>query len=321
MSRRGLRLAAAYLRGRPVWCSWQVTRRCGSFCMFCEHRLEGGDAELDTASCARVAEGLAAWGSLLVSLTGGEPFLRSDLPEVVAAVARHHYALLTTHGWLVTEERARAVWAAGLEGATVRLHGPDAARHDRATGLAGSFERAMAAVSAFVATRTRSGQRVSLKLRMADGDASGLEDLLVDARRRGASVMVEPAYPLGEGPARPLARELLALKSRHRNFRSGSRYLARFDEALQGGVEGCQAARAFVNVDHRGRVSKCVEFQGAEDRVGDLLDGDAVRLGPALRRVSEGNRCRACWHASRGEVEAAYTAPGLLRALPQLVRP
>jgi len=288
--------------------------------MFCEHRLEGGDPELDTAGCARVAERLSAWGALLVSLTGGEPFLRADLPEVVAAVAKHHFPLLTTHGWLVTPERARHVWAAGLECATVRLHGPDAAHHDRATGMAGSFERALAAADVFAKTRTRPGQRVNLKLRLESGGAAGLEGLLGQAAARGVSVTVEPAFPVGEGLPRPLARELLALKSRHRNFRSGRKYLARFDDALARGIDGCQAARAFVNVDHRGRVSKCVEFQGAEDRVGDLLADDVTDLAPALRRVSDSNQCRSCWHASRGEVEAAYSTRGLLGALPELVR-
>jgi MoaA/NifB/PqqE/SkfB family radical SAM enzyme len=288
--------------------------------MFCEHRLEGGDTELDTAGCERVAESLAAWGALLVSLTGGEPFLRDDLPRVVAAVARHHFALLTTHGWLVTPERAREVWEAGLECATIRLHGPDPARHDRATGLPGSFARALAAADAFAGTRTRSGQRVNLKLRVNGAGPAGLEDLLGEAAHRGVTVTVEPAFPVAEGLDRPFARELLALKARHRNFRSGRAYLARFDDALARGVEGCQAGRAFVNVDHRGRVSKCVEFQGADDRVGDLLAEGADALAPGLRRVAEANRCRSCWHASRGEVEAVYTTRGLLGALPDLVR-
>ena len=56
MSRKALRLAGAFLKRRPVWCSWQLTRRCASYCMFCEHRLEGADEELDLAGCTRVAE-------------------------------------------------------------------------------------------------------------------------------------------------------------------------------------------------------------------------------------------------------------------------
>lgn len=316
---RALRLAGAFLRGRPVWCSWQVTRRCASYCMFCEHRLEGLDEELPLAGCARVAEELASSGALVVSLTGGEPFLRPDLADIVRIVAAHHYPLLTTHGWLVTRDKARALWEAGLEGATVRLQHARADRHDEASGLPHSHARALDAVAAFAAERTAS-QRVNVKVRVGSaGDLDGLEELLGKAAALGASLTVEPGFPLG-GREAGLSSRLLALKRRHRNLRSSAGYLARFDEAIVSGVGGCQAGRAFVNVDHRGRVSKCVEFQGEGDRVGDLTRERWNDLAPRLRTVSAANTCRSCWYASRGEVEGLYSARGLVAALPALVR-
>ena len=320
MSHKALRLAGAFLKRRPVWCSWQLTRRCASYCMFCEHRLEGADEELDLAGCARVAEALSSAGALLVSLTGGEPFLRADLAEIVRIVAVRHYPLLTTHGWLVTREKARAVWAAGLEGATVRLHHALPDRHDEAAGLPRAHARAMEAVAAFAAERPRGTQRVNVKVRVwSVDDLDGLEALLRTAAERGASVTVEPGFPLG-GKETGLSARLLALKGQHRNLRSSARYLVRFDEALASGVGGCQAGRAFVNVDHRGRISKCVEFQGEGDRVGDLTREDWSQVAPRLRGVSDANTCRSCWYSSRGEIEGLYSARGLVAALPALVR-
>jgi MoaA/NifB/PqqE/SkfB family radical SAM enzyme len=317
---RALRLAGAFLRRRPVWCSWQVTRRCASYCMFCEHRLEAVDEELDLAGCARVSEALASSsGALVVSLTGGEPFLRQDLADIVGIVARHHYPLLTTHGWLVTREKARAVWQAGLEGATVRLQHALADRHDEASGLPRSHARALEAVAAFAGERTGS-QRVNVKVRVwSEADLDGLEELLSATAALGASVTVEPGFPLG-GRAGGLSSRLLAVKRRHRNLRSSARYLTRFDEAVAGGVGGCQAGRAFVNVDHRGRVSKCVEFQAEGDRVGDLSRDKWSDVAARLRTVSAANTCRSCWYASRGEVEGLYSARGLMEALPVLLR-
>jgi MoaA/NifB/PqqE/SkfB family radical SAM enzyme len=287
--------------------------------MFCEHRLEGLDEELPLAGCARVAEELSANGALVVSLTGGEPFLRPDLADIVRIVAARHYPLLTTHGWLVTREKARAVWEAGLEGATVRLQHARADRHDEGSGLPHSHARALEAVAAFAAERTAS-QRVNVKVRVwSAGDLDGIEELLGRAAALGASVTVEPGFPLG-GREPGLSSRLLALKRRHRNLRSSAAYLTRFDEAIVSGVGGCQAGRAFVNVDHRGRVSKCVEFQGESDRVGDLTRERWSDLAPRLRDVSAANTCRSCWYASRGEVEGLYSARGLVAALPALVR-
>jgi MoaA/NifB/PqqE/SkfB family radical SAM enzyme len=313
-----LRLAAAYVRGRPLWCSWQVTRRCGSLCLFCEHRADAAERELDLAGCRRVVGQLRRLGCVAVSLTGGEPFLRADLPDIVSALAEGHVPLLTTHGWLVTPEKARAVWRSGLRAATVRLDGADPERHDAAVGLPGAHARALAALRTLAETRTAAGQTVNVKAALPGGDASGLEDLLALAARHGASVTVEPVFPVARGETVAASQRLLEIKRRHPNLRSGTAYLRRVDEAMAGGVPRCAAGRSFLNVDHQGRLSKCVEYQGEADRVGDLL-GEAVEdLAPRLRKVSQENTCRACWSASRGEVESLYTPRGLLAALPAL---
>jgi MoaA/NifB/PqqE/SkfB family radical SAM enzyme len=314
-----LRLAAAYVRGRPLWCSWQLTRRCGSLCLFCDHRAEAAGRELDLAGCRRVVEQLRHLGCVVVSLTGGEPFLRTDLPEVVSLLAESHVPLLTTHGWLVSPERARAVWQAGLQAATIRLDSADPAQHDAAVGLPGAHARAVAALAALAETRTEAGQRVNVKASLPQADPGALPGLLALAARHGASVTVEPAFPVAGGQVVAASAGLLEMKRRHPNLLSGAAYLRRVDEAMAGGVPGCAAARSFLNVDHQGRVSKCVEFQGEEDRVGDLLGEEAAEVVPRLRRVARENTCRACWSASRGELESLYTARGLLGALPGLL--
>ena len=84
------RLAKAFLRGSPVHCTWQLSPRCEALCHLCEHRGQSAGDELDTAGCQRVAEELGRGTSLLVSFTDSEPFLRSDLVEIVRATALWH---------------------------------------------------------------------------------------------------------------------------------------------------------------------------------------------------------------------------------------
>jgi MoaA/NifB/PqqE/SkfB family radical SAM enzyme len=319
---RGFRLLRSYLSGGPVWCSVQVTPKCDSFCAFCEHRAEARGQELDLPALRRVSEGLSAIGSLVVNLCGGDPFLRSDLPDIVASFAPSHYTLVTTNGWLVNPENARAVWSAGLHSATVMMESADPARHDAATGLPGSHARAVGAVSLLLRARTRLSGQVNIKLRLAPGTASEVEPLAELASRLGVTMTVEPSFPVAEGRAKSgLSEALAALRRRHRSLVSTSSYLARFDEALDGGVPGCQAGRAFFNVDHRGRVAKCIEFQGPGDQAGDLTSEQADVVLARLRRMCETNTCRSCWHSSRGEVEGLYTLRGLIDRLPGILRP
>ena len=95
VSRRPSRLAGAFFkRAAHLVLLAGDARAARRFCVFCEHRAEGADEELDLAGCARVAEELAAGGR-----AGGEPDRRRAVParrprrDRAAIVAAHHFPL------------------------------------------------------------------------------------------------------------------------------------------------------------------------------------------------------------------------------------
>ena len=315
------RLVRAYLGGEPVHSTWQLSPRCESFCHFCEHRAESAGEELDAAAWEAVAAELGRSSTLLITFTGSEPFLRDDLPRIVAAAAACHFPLLVTNGWLVSPARARAVWEAGLEAATVSMEDALPERHDAVTGVPGSHARALSALETLAKERTRRTQRLNVRTRLRGGDLDPLERVLELASPRGATVTVEAAFPLPvlNGDASGLVSRLRQLGRRHPHLRSAPPALSAMGQAMSGGVTGCLAGRAFFNVDHRGRVSKCVEFRGASDRLGDLPSDTAATLKPRMRAAHAANDCRACWYASRAEIESLYTVRGFLGGLRTLV--
>jgi hypothetical protein len=134
-------------------------------------------------------------------------------------------------------------------------------------------------------------------------------------------VTVEAAFPLpvvdGDGAA--VVARLQELRRRNPHLRSAGAALEGMGRALGGGVSGCLAGRAFFNVDHRGRVSQCVEFRGPADRVGALPEDGAGPVQSRLRAAHAAHDCRACWYASRAEIESLYTVRGFLAGLRTLV--
>jgi hypothetical protein len=118
----------------------------------------------------------------------------------------------------------------------------------------------------------------------------------------------------------PVAARLRGLKALHSNLRTGNFFLQHLDEALSGGVPGCQGGRVFFNIDHRGHASKCLEFRQPGDRAGEFARERPAVILERLHALQAANRCQACWYASRGEVEALYTFRGFVGGLAALVR-
>ena len=79
------RLLKAFLLGRPVWVTWQVTYNCNYGCSFCTYwQNDFQPHEENSLEDFRIgAEKLSEMGSLIVSLAGGEPMLRRDIHQIV----------------------------------------------------------------------------------------------------------------------------------------------------------------------------------------------------------------------------------------------
>ncbi len=318
------RLFRAWAGGHPVWCAWQVTYRCNFRCRFCNYwALPAGGPEPPPSAYAEGARKLARAGTLLISLAGGEPLLRTDLPEIIEAVGRQHFPFLTTNGWLVTPQLAREIMRAGVWGVSVSIDYADPERHDARRGMAGAWEQAWRAVEMLSDARAWRWQRVNVIAVLMEDNADQMEPLLAMAARRRAYFMVQPygqlktrsdAYVHDDGPVSPA---LLALRRRHSNFLSNPRYLAQFDRFLERGVPRCLAGRAFFNIDEVGDVALCVESRHRP--VANLYRDDLAVIERRLRRAARTNRCRRCWYNCRGEVESLYRPRGLLRSLPTLL--
>lgn len=316
-----LRIFSRFFVGRPVWCTWQVTYRCNFNCSFCDYwkcRVKPSE-ELSLDGIERGSRNLARISSVMISIGGGEPFMRPDLPQIIEIMARHHMPLLTTNGWCVTREFARNAFRAGLWGASVSIDSADEKQHDQARGVEGAFRRALRALEYFSQERCGKFQRVNLMAVLMKDNLDQMEPLIRLAARYGAYFMVQPYCMLKSGksefsPDMEVGKYLLGLRRKYDNFISNEYFLERFDLALDGGIPGCRAGQAFFNIDNFGRVAKCVE--DLDHPLGSIVDDPASVLRERLVHAWRTNACRACWYNCRGEIEALYNPRGFLKAMP-----
>ena len=130
----------------PIALLAELTHRCPLSCPYCSNPLEltAREAELDTASWARVFAEAADLGVLQLHLSGGEPASRRDLEDLVAAArGAGLYVNLITSGIGLTETRLAALEDAGLEHVQLSLQGVQAGIADRIGGYRGGFDRKM----------------------------------------------------------------------------------------------------------------------------------------------------------------------------------
>ncbi len=152
------RLAETWARRpiTPTRAVVQLTRRCNLRCNMCKTWALPAPGELSADEIGDVVGAMTrlAW----LDLTGGEPFVRSDIEDVFVAVVERTPALgvlhFQTNGWMrervlacVEQVRRRRP---GLDLiVTVSLDGPPSV-HDAIRGRPGSFERALGTANALM---------------------------------------------------------------------------------------------------------------------------------------------------------------------------
>jgi radical SAM protein with 4Fe4S-binding SPASM domain len=286
------------------------------------------EEELSVSEFASGARKLRELGPMFISLAGGEPLIRKDLPQIVSAVSAYHFPFITTNGWLATPEKARRLFESGLMGAVVSLDFASRKQHDLNRGKEGAFERAVDAVRHFVEAKRDKVQKVNITAVLLKENIDEIEKLIVLAGKLGAEFTLQPYADIKTNGhqdelitdhtiTREVSRHLLKLKRKHPNFKSSREYLRRYDDFFREGIDGCQAGRLFFNIDQRGDIAKCVEDM--DNPVGNIRTIGIGELRNALLRKQMENRCRACWYGCRGEVECFYTWNGIKSTLARII--
>ena len=288
-------------RRRPVLLNFEVTMRCNAHCSFCDYWKTPADTR-DT-EVAKFADIAREFSPMLVTFTGGEPTLRKDLEAIVVGVrqaVRLTYVQLITHGAMLTLDRARSLWDAGVDQFNISLDYLDE-RHDVARGIPG-----LAAKVLDIMPRMREagigGVRFNTVIKNDNLDQ--IIPIVERAAALGGGVNFSlytdfkngnRDYLLGDSQQKELERvvaELLAYKRRKRGVITNSDYyLEQIPRYVRGEMtEPCQSGTTTIHIDPQGMVRRCPDFKP---------DGPWQEY-----KGYEPINCNACYYACRGEAQA-----------------
>lgn len=149
----------------PFVAELSLTYRCPCSCVMCglPKRHQAGREALSLSGFVDLVDCLAAMGTEVISLGGGEPLLFDGLVDLVAAVSRHDLACkLNTTGSPLTADQAESLVKAGLSAVAVSLDGATPGSHDALRGRSGAFQQAHRAVEFFDRARATAGRSLRI---------------------------------------------------------------------------------------------------------------------------------------------------------------
>lgn len=175
----------------PFFVVLELTYRCNLKCPYCYELFRPSDLnvtsktlELTPGEIQSVVDQLPRF--TLVTVNGGEIFLRSDLREILAIILAKHRCHLYTNGTCITAEIASDLVNLGVTSMGISVDGPEEV-HDSIRGR-GSFGRTIEAIRLLTDLKKRRKKQfplLNLKTTITDKNVGHLSEMVEYAERLG----------------------------------------------------------------------------------------------------------------------------------------
>ncbi len=292
-----------------------VTGRCNAACPCCYQRASSQEPSLD--SIRKLCEQASELGLKRVMLSGGEPLLRDDICEIISIVRRcNAQVVLSTNGYLVTAELARALRQAGTSTISLSIDFPTKEGHDRDPSIAPSIESAARIL-------VENGLRVVANVIVTHSNISHINRISRLIRKFGIEnlnfLRPKPSTTTGWFErARLSKKDLYRLQLKKVSMVYSDFKDITFDCALcpllygapesflrNEGITGCGAGIDFLTVTEAGDIYPCPDLKRPEFWLGNIENDSLVKIWrehqflAKLRETSQlRGGCKTCKLAS-----------------------
>jgi radical SAM protein with 4Fe4S-binding SPASM domain len=297
----------ALARNIPLSVQLDLTYRCNERCVHCylDHQDHG---EMTTAEIKHLLDEMADAGVFILTLSGGEIFLRKDFFQILeyARLERQFCVKLKTNAIMIREREAAKIRDIGVESIQISIYSHRPEVHDAITLVPGSLHRSLDA-GRFLKSQ---GLRVIFANVLMIQNLEDYEGVRALANNMGVECTLDPTItPMMDGD-----RSILKLGINQDSLRQVFR-----DEALVGDVEEfcavaapgeedrlsalpCSAGHTTCYVSPYGDVFPCVQFPLPTGNVRRQRFIDIWRHSDRMQevrsiRLKDLTTCSSCSHA------------------------
>jgi radical SAM protein with 4Fe4S-binding SPASM domain len=263
-------------QGFPTSAYFELTHRCNASCDYCYVR-HSPKPDLPTGKILEVIDILSENGILSIHFTGGEPFVRSDIEEILAHAVRRDFFYMT----ILTNAAAFSpshleflcTHAGHFKAVQISVFSHVPAVNDRILGVSGAMERMIEAGKRLMSA----GIALKLSLSPREATVDHIQDTVDFYERLGFGVNLSATRIFCSAVGPPYLENETTYGFYTRLF-SGftDAYLRRFLNSLQKAKSKqprhdlCSGRFCTVTVDPQGGIYPCVSFRNY--RLGNIFE-------------------------------------------------
>lgn len=294
----------------PLSGSLDLTRRCNLNCIHCYAGGASGGAlhgeslqgEMGTDKILSVLDEICEAGCLYLLITGGEPLLRQDFPEIFRYAKKKGLIITVfTNGTLITDEIIDLFREFPPQVVEISLYGATAETYEKITGVAGSYERCLQGINRLLSGNIRFSLKTIL-MTVNNHEFAALKNL---AKRFGVKFRFDAEiFPCLDGREGPLALRVPAIEAIDKEFsdRERLRHWQKYFERTKGQavadtLYNCGAGVTGFHIDPYGNLQPCLMVTSINYNLlsGSFMSGwNNVISGIINRAPGRASDCNSC---------------------------
>jgi len=253
----------------PLSGSMELTDRCNLNCVHCYINQPAADPvasakELDTHAWMSVMDQMAEAGTLFLLMTGGEPLLRQDFPEIFThACRRGMLVTLFSNATMLTPDLADLLAEWGVHSLEVSLYGATRETYEKVTHQPGSYDRCLRGIELALSR----GIKTNLKTVLLNTNRHELEAMQTLTEKFGMDFRFDSTlWPRLDGSTanmqyqisnqKMLQIDLEDPKRREAWEKTAHEYEGRLIRAEE--IFSCGAGFRSFHIDSQGRMTPCM---------------------------------------------------------------
>ena len=290
--------------GRPKLLNLEITKLCNARCDFCDYWQTRHEERLSDYSPV-----IRKINPLVTVITGGEPMIRKDLPDIVRQIRASSFFVFTsmvTKGDFLTEEKTEELFDAGMDQIAVSLDFPGE-KHDSYRGIPGLWKKLSETLP--VLSERFPGKSLVLNTIIMEDNLDEVVDIARQAREWGISVSFSSYSVMKTNnddhfvgkerilKVKDLVGDLIDLRKKWKGTILSSEYYLREIPGYfeKGGVPKCMAGISHIHVTPSGHLKRCSEMPVSAH----YTDYEPTLYSPT--------KCDSCWYSCRGETQSPIT--------------